>query len=55
MHYLPHTICYSLRENIAIIPQDTVLFNESLEYNIGYGNIALVKVSLSTDILIVLA
>ena len=29
----------SLRKNIGMIPQDTVLFNESLEYNISYGNI----------------
>ena len=28
----------SLRSGIAIVPQDTVLFNESLYYNILYGN-----------------
>ena len=33
----------SLRKNIGMIPQDTVLFNESLEYNISYGNIEAVK------------
>lgn len=28
----------SLRSHIAVVPQDTVLFNESLGYNIAYGN-----------------
>ena len=28
----------SLREAIGVVPQDTVLFNDSLEYNIRYGN-----------------
>ena len=27
----------SLRSAIAVVPQDTVLFNESLHYNIGFG------------------
>ncbi len=27
----------SLRAAIAVVPQDTVLFNESLQYNIGFG------------------
>ena len=27
----------SLRQAIGIVPQDTVLFNDSIEYNIGYG------------------
>ena len=27
----------SLRAHIGVVPQDTVLFNETLEYNIGYG------------------
>ena len=27
----------SLRANIGIVPQDTVLFNESIGYNVGYG------------------
>ena len=27
----------SLRESIGIVPQDTVLFNDSVEYNIAYG------------------
>ena len=29
----------SIRENIAVIPQDTVLFHESIGYNIHYGNL----------------
>lgn len=28
----------SIREHISVIPQDTVLFNESIYYNIHYGN-----------------
>ncbi|WP_085317835.1 ABCB family ABC transporter ATP-binding protein/permease [Derxia lacustris] len=28
---------HSLRAAIGIVPQDTVLFNDSIEYNIGYG------------------
>jgi len=28
----------SLRKQIAVVPQDTVLFNETLFYNISYGN-----------------
>lgn len=28
----------SVRENIAVVPQDTVLFNNSIFYNIAYGN-----------------
>eukprot|EP01113_Clastostelium_recurvatum_P046829 TRINITY_DN8265_c0_g1_i1.p1 TRINITY_DN8265_c0_g1~~TRINITY_DN8265_c0_g1_i1.p1 ORF type:complete len:654 (-),score=198.83 TRINITY_DN8265_c0_g1_i1:142-2103(-) len=28
----------SLRKSIGVVPQDTVLFNESIEYNIAYGN-----------------
>ncbi len=28
----------SLRKNIGIVPQDTVLFNDTLYYNIAYGN-----------------
>src|SRR5262249_28412323 len=27
----------SVRAAIGIVPQDTVLFNDSIEYNIGYG------------------
>jgi len=29
----------SVRENIGIVPQDTVLFNESLIYNLSYANL----------------
>lgn len=29
----------SIRTKIAVVPQDTVLFNESLLYNIQYGNL----------------
>ncbi len=29
---------HSLRQQIAVVPQDTVLFNDTLYYNIGYGN-----------------
>lgn len=28
----------SLREHIGVVPQDTVLFNDSLAYNLAYGN-----------------
>ncbi|WP_255933413.1 ABC transporter ATP-binding protein/permease [Kordiimonas sp. SCSIO 12610] len=28
----------SLRSNIGVVPQDTVLFNDTIQYNIGYGN-----------------
>lgn len=31
--------CKSLRKNIAVVPQDTVLFNETIKYNIAYGKI----------------
>ena len=29
---------HSLRESIGVVPQDTVLFNDSLLYNVAYGN-----------------
>lgn len=29
----------SLRKNIGVISQETVLFNESIYYNINYGNV----------------
>ena len=29
---------HSLREAIAVVPQDTVLFNDTLHYNIAYGD-----------------
>ena len=28
----------SLRQNIGVVPQDTVLFNDTIHYNIAYGN-----------------
>lgn len=28
----------SLRQKIGVVPQDTVLFNDTIGYNIGYGN-----------------
>ena len=28
-----------LRSTIAIVPQDCVLFNDDLQYNIGYGGV----------------
>ena len=30
---------YSVRDSMAVIPQDTVLFHESIGYNIQYGNL----------------
>ncbi|KAI8337667.1 P-loop containing nucleoside triphosphate hydrolase protein [Chlamydoabsidia padenii] len=29
----------SLRQNIGVVPQDTVLFNDTIEYNIRYGDV----------------
>lgn len=29
----------SLRRNIGVVPQDTVLFNDTILYNIAYGDI----------------
>lgn len=29
----------SLRKNIGVVPQDTVLFNDSIFYNIQYGDV----------------
>lgn len=37
---ITETTLESLRHHIAIVPQDTVLFNDSLRYNIAYGNLA---------------
>ncbi len=30
----------SIRKAIAVVPQDTILFNESIGYNIHYGNLS---------------
>ncbi len=35
-----HVTQQSLREAIGIVPQDTVLFNDTIEYNIAYGRYA---------------
>ncbi|GIX60836.1 ABC transporter [Babesia caballi] len=35
---IKHVTLSSLRNSIGIVPQDVVLFNESIEYNIRYGN-----------------
>lgn len=42
----------SLHQNIAVVPQDTVLFNESIKYNINYGNqnADLKKIQLATKV-----
>jgi ABC-type transport system involved in Fe-S cluster assembly fused permease/ATPase subunit len=34
---LRHVTQHSLRHAIGIVPQDTVLFNDTIEYNIAYG------------------
>ena len=34
---LRHVTQASVRQSIGIVPQDTVLFNDSIGYNIGYG------------------
>ena len=33
----------SLRQAIGVVPQDTVLFNDTIEYNIRYGNVLATK------------
>lgn len=38
----------SLRRAIGIVPQDTVLFNDTLGYNIAYGNVSLLEQSPET-------
>lgn len=35
---IAHCAQNSLRQNISIVPQDSVLFNESIRFNIEYGN-----------------
>jgi len=36
----------SLREAIAVVPQDTVMFNASIGYNIGYGRTEVTEVEI---------
>ena len=36
-HDIAHVTQASLRDAIGIVPQDTVLFNDTIGYNIGYG------------------
>ncbi|WP_262691660.1 ABCB family ABC transporter ATP-binding protein/permease [Kordiimonas aestuarii] len=35
---IAHVSQKSLRRNIGVVPQDTVLFNDTIRYNIRYGN-----------------
>lgn len=35
---ITHAQQKSLRDHIGVVPQDTVLFNDTIEYNIGYGD-----------------
>jgi ABC-type transport system involved in Fe-S cluster assembly fused permease/ATPase subunit len=37
-HDLREVTQCSLRDKLGIVPQDTVLFNDTIGYNIGYGN-----------------
>eukprot|EP00456_Euglypha_rotunda_P018451 TRINITY_DN16590_c0_g1_i6.p1 TRINITY_DN16590_c0_g1~~TRINITY_DN16590_c0_g1_i6.p1 ORF type:complete len:366 (-),score=68.45 TRINITY_DN16590_c0_g1_i6:40-1137(-) len=39
----------SLRQTIGIVPQDTVLFNDTVQYNIGYGIYGRVAAGASED------
>ncbi|CAH1762874.1 18520_t:CDS:10 [Entrophospora sp. SA101] len=36
---IKHVTQESLRKNIGVVPQDTVLFNDTIFYNIHYGNV----------------
>lgn len=38
-----------LRKNIAIVPQDCVLFNETIMYNIAYGAISNPDIAANID------
>jgi ABC-type multidrug transport system fused ATPase/permease subunit len=38
-HDLKDMSIHSVRKAIAVVPQDTVLFHESIKYNIQYGNL----------------
>jgi ABC-type transport system involved in Fe-S cluster assembly fused permease/ATPase subunit len=35
---IKHVTQKSLRKQVGVVPQDTVLFNETIEYNIRYGD-----------------
>jgi ATP-binding cassette, subfamily B, heavy metal transporter len=39
-----HITQLSLRQSIGIVPQDTVLFNDTVEYNIAYGRTSATRV-----------
>ena len=32
-----------LRNNISIVPQDSVMFNDTVAYNIAYGGVGLIN------------
>ena len=36
---IKHVRCKSLRQAIGVVPQDTVLFNDTIRYNIRYGKL----------------
>ncbi len=38
---------YYVRGNIGVVPQDTVLFNESIMYNLSYGKIGVTQAFMS--------
>ena len=38
-HDIRHIKQSSLRQNIGVVPQDTVLFNDIIQYNIRYGRV----------------
>ena len=38
-----HVTQHSLRNSIGVVPQDTVLFNDSIHYNIRYGECLLLR------------
>ena len=40
----------SLRKIIGVVPQDTVLFNDTIYYNIAYGNTGATKEEVTSDL-----
>ena len=36
---MDHSYGRSFRKRISVVPQDTVLFNDTVAYNIGYGDL----------------